>query len=120
MGLQKQVKAAEDKLHEMIESEATSREVAMLEAKQQAIEEFQVIRRILGLPRLRRRIWKRCGRDLLEYLEKTSGGQLQIPGERISTINSGLGGAGKEQRIGHQTITFLEYSKDDCEIVGDK
>ena len=41
MGLEKQVKAAEDKLYETIESEATSGETTVLEAKQQATEEFK-------------------------------------------------------------------------------
>ena len=41
MGLDKQVKAVEDKLHEASESEAASREATILEAKQQAIEEFK-------------------------------------------------------------------------------
>ena len=41
MGLEKQVKVAEDKPCETIKSEVASREVMVLEAKKYAIEEFK-------------------------------------------------------------------------------
>lgn len=41
MGLERQVKEAEDKLRETIESEVASREAVVLEAKQQAVVEFK-------------------------------------------------------------------------------
>ena len=41
MGLKKEVKAIEDKLCEALEHEAASREAAVLEVKQQTIDEFK-------------------------------------------------------------------------------
>ena len=120
MGLEKQVKAVKDKLYKTTECKAASRETAMLEAKQQAIEQFKQSEEYQSSQDYDARYDKGVEEIFYNIQRKHGEVNYKFLGKEYQQLTTNWEEQEKNEELDSKPPPSSMYSDEDCEIIKEK